>query len=110
MWKIVLIASLLSGAHAKSQVLVTNRGEPAPFPHFPLTEAEPRIERQSSSQEVETFQFAPTPSGRAPEPTPRAALVARPQPPPVALGKAPNLTYLTQNISKKELLVMFNFL
>ena len=87
MWKIVLIASLLSGAQAKSQVLVTNRGEPAPFPHFPLTEAEPRIERQSSSQEIveaAPFQFAPTPSGRVPEPTPRAALVARPQPPPFA--------------------------
>ena len=79
MWKIVFIASLLSGVKARSQVLVTNRGEPAPFPHFPQTlNAEPRV------AQVDDFQFAPTPSGRAPVPTPKAALVAAPQPPPSA--------------------------
>ena len=56
---------------------MTNRGEPAPFPHFPQTlNAEPRV------AQVDDFQFAPTPSGRAPVPTPKAALVAAPQPPP----------------------------
>ena len=80
MWKLLFIASLLSGVKAKSQVLVTNRGEPAPFPHFPQTlKAEARV----AQVEPEAFQFAPTPSGRAPVPTPKAALVAKPQPPPI---------------------------
>ena len=81
MWKLLFIASLLSGVKAKSQVLVTNRGEPAPFPHFPQTlKAEARV----AQVEPEAFQFAPTPSGRAPVPTPKAALVAKPQPPPLS--------------------------
>ena len=86
MWqnKLILATLMISQTWAKSQVLVTNRGEPAPFPHFPQTEVE-------AAASAEAFQFAPTPSGRAPVPTPAAALVAQPQPPLVepqqALGK-----------------------
>lgn len=44
---------------AKAQVLVTARGEPAPFPHFPS------VSSPAPPAENGPFQFAPTPSGRA---------------------------------------------
>ena len=91
MWRPLVLATLvIAQTWAKSQVLVTNRGEPAPFPHFPQTASAEVVAAASA----EAFEFAPTPSGRAPVPTPAAALVAQPQPPLVdphqALGKLSN--------------------
>ena len=73
-----------------AQVLITNRGVPAPFPHFPSVnvvgnpESSNEISEESleesledSSEESESaFQFAPTPTGRV-----APAAVTTPEPP-----------------------------
>ena len=65
-------------AESKAQILITNRGEPAPFPHFPvMNELPPPITPTAfpvASEIPSGFVFAPTPSGR-PEPAPPAPAV-----------------------------------
>lgn len=83
---LILTLSPTSWAMPDAQVLVTSRGEPAPFPHFPSVNAVPVNEDPAS------FQFAPTPTGRALEPN-GPALVAIPAVPadvPQALGESLN--------------------
>jgi hypothetical protein len=57
---IILVLSCVSGiwANSEAQVLITNRGEPAPFPHFPSVNVVPVVAAQP------VFHFAPTPNGR----------------------------------------------
>ena len=70
---LILLSILLSlsatGTKAKSaaQVLVTSRGEPAPFPHFPSVAAVPAVPPEEPAP---VFQFAPTPNGLPFEPQP----------------------------------------
>ncbi len=74
------------GVQAGAQVLVTNRGEPAPFPHFPSVTAAPAS--SEVPQDEPQFQFAPTPTGRA---LPVNELPDVPQ----ALGSSNSLTFST---------------
>ena len=51
---------------ATPQVLITHRGVPAPFPHYPIVNV---VNTPTPSEEQERsnpdFQFAPTPTGKA---------------------------------------------
>ena len=47
-----------------AQVLITHRGVPAPFPHFPKVNVIPS-EPEDGSEPEPNFQFAPTPTGKA---------------------------------------------
>ena len=78
-----------------AQVLITHRGVPAPFPHFPKVNpvAEPESEEEPDPDLESNFQFAPTPTGRAapvsettPEPPTFLATPAVPEDVPQSLG------------------------
>lgn len=82
---LILSPSSLTWAMPDAQVLVTSRGEPAPFPHFPSVNAVPVNEEPA-------FQFAPTPTGRALEAveapvSPLVAIPAVPADVPQSLGE-----------------------
>lgn len=78
MWLFVALVFTLCNvqirAESEAQVLITNRGEPAPFPHFPTLNAEPAVPPVVVEQPA--FVFAPTPLARAPPPA-----VTTPNPP-----------------------------
>ena len=71
---------------SEAQVLVTARGEPAPFPHFPSVAAVPAVP-------PEQFEFAPTPNGR-----PLAAVEALPNSPELLAD--PILPEVPQSLGK----------
>ena len=80
---------MMVNGDADAQVLITNRGEPAPFPHFPTVVGP----APAAPIAAPIFEFAPTPNGK-----PIHAAVTTPVPPtllatpafpeiPQALGK-----------------------
>ena len=73
-----------------AQVLITHRGVPAPFPHFPKVNT---VAEKSDKEPESDFQFAPTPTGRVapvsettPEPPTFLATPAVPEDVPQSLG------------------------
>ena len=93
----ILLSLSATGTKAKSaaQVLVTSRGEPAPFPHFPSVAAVPAVPPEEPAP---AFQFAPTPNGLplAPaSPTP-----FEPEPIPVVHQSLGEIFFLSKNIGK----------
>lgn len=90
----ILLSLSATGTKAKSaaQVLVTSRGEPAPFAHFPAIAAVPAVPPEEPAP---AFEFAPTPNG-----LPLAPAPIEPEPLPVVHQSIGEMIFLKKVLAK----------